>query len=486
MTVGRATARAAVWAFLSTAGTKLITLIGLALLARLLAPREFGLLAFALTYIAAAETIGDLGSGVALIYWPDRRDDAAQVTFLINAVAGLFWFVVTLLIAPYVAEFFHSPSGTPIVRLLAFSFILKFLSNTHDALAQKDLAFRARMLPELSLALVKAVVSLVLAYYGFGAFSLVWGHIAGVGARAVLLWVAVPWRPTFRIPYDLIKPMLGYGRGIIAVNVLALISHHADLAIVGRALGVTALGLYQMATKIPEATVIVVLWVVSKILFPAFSKLHAAGESLQRPYLLATRYVAAVTMPAAAGLAVLARPAVLTFFGEQWIGAAPILAALAISASLRGIGTPAGDLMKATGHAGLHAKLAVWKTLLAVPLLLAGGYTGNAVYVAVALAVSSLLATIINFVSTARITGIPLRDAVMACIPSLAASGVMAAVVFAFLRWTASAPPAVQLFGGTILGGAVYAAMMAVIDRDFFSRARAHFFSRGGVLPTAG
>ena len=89
MSTGRITARAAVWAFFSTAGAKLITLVGLALLARLLAPREFGLLAFAMVYITYAETIGDLGSGMALVYWPDRRDDAAQVTFIVNALAGI-------------------------------------------------------------------------------------------------------------------------------------------------------------------------------------------------------------------------------------------------------------------------------------------------------------------------------------------------------------------------------------------------------------
>ncbi len=91
MSVGTRTARAAIWAFLATAGSKAVTLIGLALLARLLAPNEFGLLAFAMAYITYAEAIGDLGTGVALVYWPDRRDDAAQVTFIVNAIAGVAW-----------------------------------------------------------------------------------------------------------------------------------------------------------------------------------------------------------------------------------------------------------------------------------------------------------------------------------------------------------------------------------------------------------
>jgi O-antigen/teichoic acid export membrane protein len=482
MTLGRMTARAAVWAFVSTAGTKLITLIGLALLARLLAPREFGLLAFAMTYIATAETIGDLGSGVALVYWPDRRDDAAQVTFLINAASGLFWCALTLVLAPFVANFFQSPAGTPIVRLLAVSFILKFLGNTHDALAQKDLAFRKRLLPDLGLAGVKAGVALVLAYRGYGAYSLAWGHIAGTGLRTLLLWVAIPWRPSLSIPYDLFKPMLRYGRGIIYVNALSVVGHHADLAIVGRMLGVTALGLYQMATKIPEATIIVILWVTSKILFPAFSKLHGAGASLHRPYILATKYVASVTLPAATGLSILSTPAILVAFGPAWVGAAPILSALAISAALRGMGTQAGDLLKAAGHANLHARISTIKMLPAVPLLILGASTGNAMYVGVALAVSSAINSIIDIGVTSRVMHIPVRDVAVACLPSVIASATMGVTLLGFLRWTAHAAPVVQFIGGVLLGGIVYAVTLALVDRDFFRRARTHFFTRGGVL----
>ena len=108
MSIGRKTARAAAWAFASTAGAKLITLGSLAVLAHLLSPAEFGLLAFAMVYITYAETIGDLGSGMALVYWPDRRDDAAQVTFITNAAAGVMWCVITVAAAPLIAHFFHA------------------------------------------------------------------------------------------------------------------------------------------------------------------------------------------------------------------------------------------------------------------------------------------------------------------------------------------------------------------------------------------
>jgi O-antigen/teichoic acid export membrane protein len=484
VSVGRTTARAALWAFAATAGAKAVTLVGLALLARLLAPAEFGLLAFALVYITYAETIGDLGSGMALVYWPDRREDAAQVTFLINVAAGVLWCLLTIAIAPWVADFFNAPNGTAIVQVLAASFIIKYLGNTHDALAQKDLRFKARLVPEMALALFKAAVSLVLAWQGFGAWSLVWGHLAGLTCRTALLWVVVPWRPAWRFPRDLFGPMLGYGRGIIAVNILAAITHHADLAVVGRFLGMSALGVYQMASKIPETTVVVLLWVVSRVLFPAFSRLHAAGESLRRPYLLATRYVTAMTLPAAVGLFVLARPIVLTFFGPAWIGAAPILAALSVHAASRCVSTHAGDALKATGRAGLLARLAVVKALVIVPAVIAGA-TRDAVTVAIALSGAEVVTATFTLLIASRIIGVTMRAIGRAILPGATAAAVMIIPLLFWMRLSGALPPVVQMLGGVTIGAIAYTGVLALIDREIFRRARDHFFPRPGVESTS-
>ncbi|HYO78063.1 MAG TPA: lipopolysaccharide biosynthesis protein, partial [Thermoanaerobaculia bacterium] len=450
-TTGQTTARAAIWAFLATAGSKGVTLIGLALLARLLAPNEFGLLAFAMAYITYAEAIGDLGTGVALVYWPERRDEAAQVTFTINAIAGVAWCLLTLVIAPYVADFFNAEHGTTLVQVLAFSFIIKFLGNTHDALLQKDLRFRARLLPDVSMATVKALVSLGFAWYGYGAWSLVYGHLAGLAARTVLVWVAVPWRPTLTLPLDLFKPMMSYGRGIIMVNVLTAIAHHADIAIVGRYLGTSELGLYQMATKIPETTVIMLLWVVGRVLFPAFAKLKAEGASLRTPFLTSSRYITAMTMPAALGTCVLALPIIVVFGGAAWAPAAPVLAALSIYAGMRCLSTSAGDVLKAVGRAPVLAKISWLRTMIAVPLMILGAQY-SAFAVGAALAFATAVTGVVMLYVAAKAINVRLRDVGAALMPGTIAGLIMTAADVAWLRWAASYPPIAQLAGGIAIG----------------------------------
>jgi lipopolysaccharide exporter len=460
------TKRAAVWAFLAVTGTRIIALASLAVLARLLAPRDFGLLAFALVYITYAETIGDLGTAVALIYWKERRDDAAQVTFLVNAAMGVAWCTLTLLLAEPIAAFFRNPDAAAIVRVLSLGFLIKFLGNTHDALAQKDLRFRARAIPEVGLAATKAGVAIVLAVLGFGAWSLVWGHLAGLAVWTIGAWWIVPWRPSLSFPRDLVGPMLRYGRGIVAVNVIAAIVHHADLAIVGRMLGSVALGLYQIADRIPDATITIIVWVGSKVLFPAFARLREGG-ALRRAYLQALTYVSIVTVPVAGGLAVAAGPLVAVFFGAKWAAAAPILQWLAIYAGIRSLGSHAGDVLKATGRSGLLALLGVIKAAVMVPALIAGARYGTT-GVAIALTLVTSATSLLNIMIVMRQLDFGFAALARALRTSLAAGAAFAVVASVLRMLLAGAPPHLALAAMAVAGTATYLAALFVLDRVLF------------------
>jgi O-antigen/teichoic acid export membrane protein len=470
---GHKTARAATWAFLSVSGGKIINLIGLALLARLLAPREFGLLAFALTYIVYVDTIADLGTGTALVYWPDRRDDAAQVTFLINIAAGIFWCTVTFVLAPFIAGIFNATAhGTTIVRALSLVFFVRYLGTTHSALMRKDLRFRDAAIPELALAIVKMCVALVLAWRGYGVWSLVWGHLAGMLVETVLLWVMIPWRPSWRFPRDLFGPMLAYGRGIMFVNVLSAVQKQTDLLMISRWQGLTPLGLYQLAGKIPEATVAMIYRVASDVLLPAFSRVSAAGENPKNVYLAAARYVSTVTLPIAFGIAVLAKPFILFFFGPNWVAAAPILSALAVLSGIRALNANPGDVLKATGRVGLLARFSVFRvTAIVIAVVVAARYSAFAV--ALALVVVDGLATLIMFTLASRVIGLSLADVTRAFVPSVTAAAAMSAALVAWVRWMPVLSPAiVGVMVPVFVGAVVYLAVLWTTDPLIFGEAR--------------
>jgi len=470
-TVARSAARGVLWALLATAGVRVSWLLALAVLTRWLSPAQFGLFGVGLVVLLYLETVGDLGTGAALVFWPEREGDAAEVTFRVNLVVGIVFTLGLALLAPAVAAFFREPDAVPLLRVLATAFLLRSLGNTHDALCRKHLRFRARLVPELALALGKAGVAVGLALAGFGVWSLVAGQLTGLALWVGALWAVVPWRPSWgrsgRGIRELAVPMLRYGRGILAVDVLSAVVHHADVVVVGRLLGTAALGLYQIAAKVPEATVTVAVWVVSKVLFPAFARLHAARDRLDRAYLTALRFVSSLTLPAAVGLVLVAEPLVATFFGDDWRAAAPVLQGLAVYAGVRSLGSHAGDLLKGTGRSGLLAGLAALKAGLLVPfLVLAGrGSLGleGAPAVAWTLAGVTAVNTGISVAVVCRLVGVRGVDLVRAVAPAAAATTAMAAGVGIWMQFGPVLAEGWELGVRVGLGVALYGAVLALV-----------------------
>jgi PST family polysaccharide transporter len=464
--VGRRTFRAAAWGFAGAMGKRVLTLAGVMLLARVLPPRDFGLLGFAMVYLTFVEVIGDFGAGAALVYWPTRREDAAQTSFIVNVIAGVFWTLVSFALAPYIARFFHEPAGTLVLRALCITTLIKCLGNTHDALAQKDLRFRERSIPELALTGIKAVVSLVFALLGYGVWSLVFGQVAGIVSWTLLLWVVVPWRPTWSVPADLFTPMLRYGGSIVAVQVLGAFMFYLDSVAVGRYLGAHALGLYQMASRIPDSSIMVIIWVAAQALFPAFSALHAEGGDVKGAYLVATRCVASLTLPSSLGLFFLARPIILVFFGPAWVAAAPILSMLALYVGFRGL-DEVGNVLKATGRIKVLVWLFVVKAIALVPAVFFAARISAAAVAGALTVVYGIGALLTTFVA-ARVIGIHFGAIGAAFSRSAMAVAVMSLVLFAWMRWTPSLVPIAQLAGGLAIGGGVYLVALRLIDPEIF------------------
>ena len=279
------------------------------------------------------------------------------------------------------------------------------------------------------------------------------------------------------MPTDLFKPMLSYGRGIIFVNVLAAIQHQTDLVMISRWQGLSALGVYQLAGRIPEATVAMIYRAASNVLLPAFSRVTAAGEDPKGVYLAAARYVGSATLPVACGLAILAEPFVLLFFGAKWIAAAPIVSALAILTGLRAFSAHPGDLLKATGRVGLVARLGFLRvTLIVIAVVIAARY--SALAVAIALVIVDGIAVIITFAVTARAIGMRFGEMRRAFTPSLTAAAVMSGILLVWLRWGPSFNPILTVIVGVTIGAVAYLATLRFTDPLVFIEARQMLFAR--------
>ncbi len=340
------------WSLLSFVGSKALTFLATLILARLLAPSEFGVLAAVLAFITLLEVISDLGMKATVIYESERGiTDRVQTAFTLNLIFTVLLTVIAVALAPIIAKFFGAESQTILFRVAALDLLLTGLGNIHDALLLRDMEFRLRIIPQLSGNLVRGVSTIGLALAGLGASALVIGFIIGTAVWMVTLWVVKPFWPKLTIQRSAIRSIATYGGWASALMVLSAFAQRSDIAVIGSALGASALGFYTIAQRLPELIVGNVTWNLSIVAFPALAQRRDRKDgSLTDTTLNLIRYSALFGMPMGAGLAVLATPLVVVLFSDKWAEAGAIMVPLAIMYGLVCIVFPLGDTFKALGR----------------------------------------------------------------------------------------------------------------------------------------
>lgn len=460
--LGTRTIRSMFWAYGSYVGGRVVVLASVAVLARLLAPREFGLVALALTFTALLETIKDFGLGQALIVSKEEDlEERANTVFWYGMLIGVGGCLVIVAIAPLVAAFYDEPEVLPIVAALALNFPLKAAGATHEALIQKRMNFRGQTLAQLTSVVLRGGVGVVLALMGFGAWSLVVGYLLGTLVQTVAFWLLVPWRPRLRFTNRHSRELFTFGGILTGVDVLHGIWASLDVLIIGRVLGATALGLYSIGTRLPQLIIINLSVVAAQVLFPAFTKVDA--DRLKEVFLTSLRFTLIIGAPLAVGLAAMAEPIIVALFGDQWVGAVGAMQMLCLYAVLLTIEIPGGTIFKVTGRASILLKLAIPRTILLFIALLLFAENGLVAVAACIAGVSAVFA-VLALILASRAAGTGLGQLVTASwAPIVAALGAGAAILGVTQVVDGDWP---TIIAGTAAGGVVYIALMWLVARD--------------------
>lgn len=349
---GRTTRHGLLWSGASLLGNKAVNFVSILVLARLLAPSEFGVVAAVVVFLSFIELGSDLGMKATVVYEQEDGISArVQSAFTVNLIIAVSLTAVGVLCAPLVADFFGVADQDGLFRLGALTLLFVGLGNMHDALLIRGLDFKRRTVPQIVRASVRAAVSIGLALAGLGAEALVIGMLVGAAAWTVVQWAISPLRPTFELDFGVVRSMAGYGGAAALLEVLAVTSSRADAAIVGRVLGESALGLYTIAFRVPELAIETVAWNTSQVAFPALSRKRTIDrDDLARATLRLLRFQALYALPVAAGLAMVSTPLIVVLFSSKWAAAGGVAAAIAVKTGIAAIVFPLGDVFKALGR----------------------------------------------------------------------------------------------------------------------------------------
>jgi PST family polysaccharide transporter len=464
--LGLRVARATIWSIAAHVVSLVVIFGGLAVLARILSPGDFGVVAMATAVTGLFEVTRDLGLGSAMIYHAGHRDDSDPIfsTGLLLSMAVASAIAAALLVgAPLAGAFYQDDEVISLLRLLAVYFFIGGFGTAPDVLLRQRLAFGRRFWPQIAAPIGRYLVAIALATAGWGASSLVIGQVAGMTLSVLLGAALAGWWPRARVRMDLIGDLLKFGGQNTIISLLAAIILNADSALVGRFLGSADLGLYTLAFKVPDSTLVAIPFVLSNVLYPTYVRLGNADGGLRTPFLQAYRFHALILSPMAGGIGILAPFLVPFLFGEQWSAATMILQLLTAASFLRGMAFSAGAVFVAGGRPSLLIVDQVIWTLVMVPIT----YLTAQISIA-AVGGAQIVAAVAYVVATVyllrRMILIRWSDLIALAAPSIAATALMVFVVWGTLELLGTSTPAVGSIVGVTIGGVVYLIAIARLD----------------------
>lgn len=380
------------------------------ILARLLAPEDFGLLGIGMLSIATIETFSQTGFGHALIQKKENIDSYLDTAWTVSAIRGLLLFLLLFVSAPLIAQFFNSDEATLVIRVIAISTLISGFKNIGVLFFFKKLEFNKQFIYELSGTLIDMSIAIILAFVLRNVWALIWGGMAGNLLRLFMSYLLHSYRPRLRMRKSEIKELFGFGKWIVGSGIIGFLINQGDDIFVGKMLGVAALGIYQMAYLLSNLPATEITHVVSQVTFPAYSKLQDNIPRLRSSFIKVLQVTIFFSAPIAGGIFILIPEFTQLVMGNQWMPMVPVMQILVVAGLLRSVAGTTGPVFLAVGEPQIETS---WNTIrliilavLIYPLTARWGIWGTAI----AVSINILIATIGYCFAVSRITRCTVQD----------------------------------------------------------------------------
>lgn len=451
---------------LAQIGRQVVQLVTTALLTRLLVPADFGLIGMATTIIVFLGLFRDLGTGPALIQRRELSRSLVASVFWLNTAIGVLIGVALWLVAPLAATFYQEPRLAPVLQILALNPLLVSLGLVHQALLERELAFRAVLRVEMAAVIIGAVFGIGLALAGLGVWSLVVQTLVHSAVTLVGLWVSSSYRPALTWRWADLRPVARFGLGVSGFALFNYFNRNADYLLIGRFLGTEALGYYTIAYRLMLYPLQSISAVVGRVMYPTYSRLQDDDARIRQLYLRAAGGIAFITLPMVFGIMATTGPLVLALLGPRWEPSIAVLAILAPVGLIQTLATTTGALYQAKGRSDA---LLAWGAVTSV-IHVAGfavGLTWGIIGVAAAYLGVTVLLAYPGFAIPFRFVGLRVRDLIDTIRrPLILSSAMFGLVVGVSFLLPSDMPDIIRL---TILVGtgvAVYALGTWRFDRE--------------------
>jgi teichuronic acid exporter len=417
------------WTVSERLSVQAVQLLVQIVLARLLEPAQFGLIGMLMIFTAVAQSIMDSGFGSALIQKKDADQTDSSSIFFLNLIFGVILALVLSLAAPLIGKFYLQPTLTPITRVLSLTLIINAFSLVQTSLLAKKMDFKTQMKISLLAVIISGVIGIVMAYQGFGVWSLVAQMVSKSLFQAIFLWIFNDWRPKGVFSFSSLKSMFSFGSKLLFSGLIDTIFRNIYQTFIGKVYSPAELGFYSKAISIETAAIQATSSSLGQVLFPSMVHLQNDLDSLKKAYRKTIRLSLFLHFPLMIGLWAVADPLFRLLLTDKWAPSIPYFQILCIAALLYPLQVLNLNILKVKGRSDLFLKLEIIKKATVV-LAIVLTYRHGIIVMLYGQIITSIISYLLNSYYSGVLIGYSQWDQIKDLVPSFGSAVIMGIVMY--------------------------------------------------------
>lgn len=370
------TAKGVAWSGIDKIANGGIQFLANIVLARMLTPKDFGLLAIIAIFVQISQTVIDSGFGNALIQKKDRSQTDYSTVFFFNLALSFGFYVILFFCAPLIADFFDNEKLTSLTRVVGLNLIIGALVSVHKTRLTVQLRFKIQAVISLISSCGSAIVAIWMAYRGYGVWSLVALTITSISVQMVLIYILIKWRPSLEFSKTAFRSLFSYSSKLLGASLIHLLYRNIYPIIIGKKFSPVELGYFNRADTFAMYPPYMIGSVISRVAFPIFSRIQDDNARLRNAYSKYIVFASLIIFPILIGLLVLAEPLTLLILKEKWLPMVPMLQILCIDWMTDHLCTINLNVLYVKGRSDLAFKLEIIKKSLALGIFFVSLYWG--------------------------------------------------------------------------------------------------------------
>ena len=428
MSLRQKTSSALAWSFVDSFASQGILFIVGIVLARLLTPKEFGLIGMVTVFTAISESFIDSGFSGALIRKKTCGQEDYSTVFYFNLAVGILLYLVLFILAGSISRFYKEPKLIGLIRVLAVGVIISSLGLTQRTVLTKNINFKLLARISIISTVISGSVGIGMAYYGWGVWSLVWKTLCQNFVVVGLLWIWNKWKPLFAFSAKAFQEMFSFGSKLLASGLIDTLYRNIYYLIIGKYFSATSLGYYTRADQFARLPSASLTEVIVRVAFPVLASVQDDEGKLRAGYKKLIKCAMLISFVCMIGMAAVAEPMIRVLIGDKWLFSVPYLRLLCFARMLYPLHALNLDMLKVKGRSDLYLKLEMIKQLLVIPTIIIGVFFGIKVMIA-GMIVNSYVAYFLNSYWSGTLINYPMKEQIRDIMPSLILAAMMGAVV---------------------------------------------------------